>query len=74
MIARFPLAVRDEAEQTTWHTILAFNERARKLAETLTKGQLAEVIGYVHERQVKGRSHQPKMVEEVYAAVVKPRT
>jgi hypothetical protein len=51
-IGRFPLAVRDEEDQTHWHSILAFNDRARKLQEAkLAKGQLVGVTGYVHERE-----------------------
>lgn len=73
LIASFPLAVRDEAGQTTWHTVLAFGDRAEKLRETLAKGQHVEVIGYLHQRERTTRSGETRMIDEVYATVVKPR-
>lgn len=73
LIASFPLAVRDEAGETTWHTILAFGERAEKLREGLAKGQHLEVIGYLHQRERTTRSGETRIIDEVYATVVKPR-
>jgi hypothetical protein len=72
-IATFPVAVHQEDGSTTWHTVVAFDERAQKLHETLTKGQSVQVIGYLHEREAKTKGGQPKIVQEVYAAVVKQR-
>ncbi len=72
-VARFPLAVRDDEQNTTWHTVVTFNERAKKLLGTLAKGQPVEVIGYLHEREKKLRNGKTRRVQEVYAAVVKPR-
>lgn len=73
LIASFPLAVRDEAGETTWHTILAFGERAEHLREGLAKGQHLEVIGYLHQRERTTRSGETRIIDEVYATVVKPR-
>src|SRR5205823_3388519 len=73
LIGKFPLAVRDEEEQTHWHTILTFNERTRKLQEAqLAKGQAVEVTGYVHEREQRTKTGT-KMVEEIYGVVIKLR-
>lgn len=70
-IAKFPLAVHELDEtgqdQTSWHTIVAFNGLAREVAETVKKGNEYKVIGYKHERQDKD-----KTIEEIYAATVKP--
>ncbi len=73
LIARFPVAVREDDDSTTWHQVLAFNERAKKLAGTLTKGQMVEIVGYQHERKTKTTDGKTKTVQEVYAAVIKPR-
>lgn len=71
LVCNFPLAVHDEAGSTTWHDIVAFNERAVKLQDSLHKGQEVEVVGYVHRQTVKGKGGQPKEKREVWAAVVK---
>jgi single-stranded DNA-binding protein len=73
VIARFPLAEHHEENRTTWHQVVAFGPRAEKLKGMLTKGQVIEVIGYLHERQVRGRDGKTKTVQEVYAAVIKPQ-
>jgi hypothetical protein len=72
-IATFPVAVHEEDGSTTWHQVVAFDERAKKLHEILAKGQSVQVIGYLHEREAKTKGRQPKIVQEVYAAVVKQR-
>lgn len=71
-IVRFPLAVRDEAGETTWHTIVAFGERAERLRGVLHRGEIVEVVGYMHERSARTRGGQPRVVRELYAAVVRP--
>ncbi len=55
--------------KTTWHQIIAFNELAKEVAETVKKGEECKVIGYKHERQ-----DQDKTIAEIYAATVKPPT
>jgi hypothetical protein len=72
VVATFPLAVHHE-DNTSWHTIVAFDAKAVKLQETLAKGQEVDVIGYLHERESKTKGGKPKLVQEVYAAVVKKR-
>ncbi len=75
LIASFPLGVKDEAdlEKTSWHTVLAFRERAQTVHDTLKKGMPVEVIGYVHEREIPRRDGSTRTVEEVYATVIKQR-
>lgn len=73
LIASFPLAVRDDAGETTWHTVLAFGERAEQLREGLAKGQHLEVIGYLHQRERTTRSGETRTIDEIYATVVRSR-
>lgn len=73
LVARFPLAVHEENNTTTWHTILAFGERAEKLKESLKKGDAVEVIGYKHVRDTKTRDGKTKTIEEIYGVVFKNR-
>ncbi len=71
LIARFPLAVHSEEGETTWHQIVAFNEKAETAQDTLAKGQVVEVIGYLHEREQTTREGKKRRIQEVYAAVIK---
>jgi hypothetical protein len=71
VVCSFPLAVHDDDGTTTWHKVVAFNDRARKLQESLTKGQEIEVVGYLHLRDGKDKAGNPKQIEEIWAAVVK---
>jgi primosomal replication protein N len=75
LIASFPLGVKDEADlnKTTWHTVLAFQQRAAHVRDSLKKGDPVEVIGYVHERAIPRRDGTSRTVREVYATVIKPR-
>jgi single-stranded DNA-binding protein len=77
-IAKFPLAVHLEDGATKWHTILAFGERAQKLEQRVTagevvKGREVEVIGYPHTSEKQSKNGKTKVVREVYAVVVKNR-
>lgn len=74
LMASFRLAVHDDAGNTSWRSIRAFGTRAERLQEKLAKGDLVEVIGYLHEQQKQLRDGQTKIVQEVYAAVVKRAT
>jgi single-stranded DNA-binding protein len=65
--------VHGEDGKTTWHTILAFGERAEKLKDSLTKGQLVEVVGYLHVKEKPIRGGRVKRIEEIYSVVVKNR-
>lgn len=73
LVARFPLAVHGEENRTSWHTVLAFGDRAEKLRDALKKGQAVEIVGYRHTRESRTRDGQPKVVEEIYAVAVKTR-
>ena len=63
---------QDESNKTTWHTVLAFRERVARVRDHVKKGDGVEVIGYKHLREVPGREG-PRTIEEIHAAVVKPR-
>jgi hypothetical protein len=73
LVAKFPLAIKADDGSTTWKDVLLFGERADRLREGTapTKGQYVEVIGYVHEREVKGRHGTTRTVSDIYAVVVK---
>jgi hypothetical protein len=75
LIARFPLGVKDEADlnKTTWHTVLAFRDRAAMVRDTLHRGDAVEIVGYKHQRDIPGRNG-PRTIEEIYATVIKPRS
>jgi single-strand DNA-binding protein len=70
-VAKTSLAVH-EGEQTSWHTIIFFDERAVTAAETLHKGDLLTVVGYRHQREITRRDGTKRQVEEIYAAGVQP--
>lgn len=73
LLARFPLAVREEGkEKPTWHQILSFGDRASRVQETISKGQKVTVIGYPHQREIPQKDGSVKLIEEIYAVVVKP--
>lgn len=70
LIATFPVAVRDEAGATTWHTVLAFDARAEKLRNGFAKGQAVDIIGYRHQREKQTKAGDTRLVEEIYATVI----
>lgn len=73
LIGSFPLGEHPDLETTIWHTVVLFGDRAAKLKEKgLTAGQEIEVVGYVHERQIKGSdSEKSKTVKEIYATAIR---
>ncbi len=71
-VARFPLAVHDENGATSWHTVVAFGDRAERLRGVVGRGDALEVVGYVHERSVRSRGGRPRQVQELYAAAIQP--
>lgn len=73
LIARFPIAIHLDDNQTRWQTVVAFGAKAERLREALQKGQLVEVVGYAHDRQVTKRDGAVKNVNEIYAAAVRTR-
>jgi hypothetical protein len=73
LVGRFPLAIHNHDNTTTWQQVLAFNARAEKLRDTIHKGDAVQVVGYVHEREGKGRDGQPRTIRELYAVTVTAR-
>jgi hypothetical protein len=73
LVGRFPLAIHHPDNTTTWEQVIAFNTRAEKLKDTLHKGDAVEVVGYMHEREGKGRDGQLKTIRELYAVTVTAR-
>src|SRR6185436_18957762 len=72
LVGSFPLAVHPDLEQTVWHTILVFGDRAGKLKEkNLAAGQEIEIVGYPHEREVQTRAGGKKTVTEIYATAIR---
>ena len=72
-MARFPLGAHEDTGATTWHTVLAFNQRAEQVRTSVKKGDAVEVIGYRHTRDVPGRKG-PRTVQEIYATIIKARS
>jgi len=72
-LARFPVAEHTGSEdQATWHTVFAFDDRARRLQQKgLAKGAAVVVVGYTHQREAKGRDGKTKQVEDIYAVAVR---
>jgi single-stranded DNA-binding protein len=73
LVGRFPLAVHAGDNTTTWEQVLSFNARAEKLKDAVHKGDAVQVVGYMHEREGRGRDGQPKTIREVYAVTVTAR-
>ncbi len=72
LVASFPLGTHPDSETTEWHPIMAFGERAKRLQEhPLAKGQLVEVVGYVHERVGRTRSGDTKITKQIYATAIR---
>lgn len=73
LVGSFPVAVTQDDASVRWHSVKVFGDRAAKLRDSgLTRGQLADVVGYLHRREVEGKDGV-RVEEEVYAVVVKPR-
>lgn len=70
MIGRFPLAVHDHDDATTWHQVLVFGERAQRLKGTIQKGESVQVVGYLHRNERQGGDGAKREVEEVYAVAI----
>ncbi len=72
LVASFPLGVHPDGETTEWHSIVAFGERAKRLQDRpLAKGQLVEVVGYVHEREGRTRTGETKSRRQIYATAIR---
>jgi single-stranded DNA-binding protein len=73
LVAQFQLAERDENDQTTWHNIVASDQRAEKVQTDVKSGMPLEVIGYVHEEERQKQDGSQRMDRKVYAVVVKTK-
>jgi single-strand DNA-binding protein len=71
LMAKFPVGEHQPDGSTTWHTVVAFGKQAESLRDSLTKGQMVTIGGYPHEREVTGKSGQPRTVTEIYLAGLK---
>lgn len=72
--AEFNLAVHEDDASTTWHTVLAFRERAERLeAANPQRGQATAVIGYHHRTQRTDRAGNPTTVTRIVAAHIRLR-
>ena len=70
--AHFPLGVRHDpaSDKTTWHRIDAWNKWAERARDTVSKGQVLEVVAYRRVSTVEG-SRGPREVEEFRAAAIR---
>src|SRR5215211_8424384 len=70
--AHFPLAVRHDPakDKTTWHRIDAWNKWAERARDTVSKGQILEVVAYRRVTTVEG-TRGPRAVEELRAAAIR---
>jgi hypothetical protein len=72
LVASFPLGVHPDVETTEWHSIVAFGERAKRLQDKpLAKGQLVEVVGYIHEHEGRTRTGETKSRRQIYATAIR---
>lgn len=70
--AHFPLGVRHDpaSDKTTWHRIEAWNKWAERARDTVSKGQVVEVVAYRRVTSVDG-TRGPRQVEELRAAAIR---
>ncbi len=70
--AHFPLAIRHDPanDKTTWHRIDAWNKWAERARDTVSKGQVLEVVAYRRVTTVEG-TRGPRQVEELRAAAIR---
>ena len=70
--AHFPLGVRHDpvSDKTTWHRVDAWNKWAERARDTVSKGQILEVIAYRRVTTVEG-TRGPRAVEELRAAAIR---
>lgn len=69
-ISKFPLVeyiTTEEGEQRVSHTVVAFRDRAKEVAETVRRNDPVRVIGYRHEYE----NLEGERVKEIYAAFVR---
>lgn len=77
LVGSLSIAEHPDKDNTIWHDVAAFGERAKKLQEQFGSGELrvgqeVEVIGYIHRRERPTKDGGTKTVEQIYAATIKP--
>lgn len=77
LVASFSVAQHPEPDTTVWHNVVVFGERAEQVQQRFESGELkkgveVEVVGYVHHRERPTKDGGTRIVEEIYAAAVKP--
>lgn len=72
LVVRVPLAVH-EGQETKWHQLVFFDDLGKKVAESVRKGELVNVIGYRHIREVSSKDGGNREVEEIYGATLQIR-
>ncbi len=74
LVCSFPVAEKREGFDTPkWRNTVTFKALAKKIQETMKKGDLVDIIGYEHEKARKGKDGKTRHETEVYAVVVKQR-
>jgi hypothetical protein len=70
--AHFPLGVRHNpaSDKTTWHRIDAWSKWAERARDTVSKGQVVEIVAYRRVTTVEG-PRAPRQVEELRAAAIR---
>jgi hypothetical protein len=70
--AHFPLGVRHypASDKTTWHRIDAWSKWAERARDTVSKGQVVEIVAYRRVTTVEG-PRAPRQVEELRAAAIR---
>ncbi len=68
-ILKVPVGVR-EGDQTKWHNIMFFGEKAEAMAGKVEKGKLVTVIGYKHQQEHTMRSGEKKTTEVIFGSVI----
>jgi single-stranded DNA-binding protein len=72
LVGRFSLAVHGPDHATTWFPVVAFNQRAERLRDSVKRGVAVNVVGYVHSRETGSRDGSPRTIREIYAVSVTP--
>lgn len=78
-IGNLSVAEHPDRDKTVWHDVAIFGDRARRLQEQFTNGELrvgqeVEVVGTVHRRERPTKDGGTMTVEQIYAYSVKPLT
>lgn len=77
LVGRFSVAEHPSQDQTIWHKVTVFGERAQKLQERFDSGELhsgleVAVTGYRHERAYTKKDGTPGLDVQIYAVAIEP--